>query len=744
LNNGASPAQHSEPKRQRFGTGKRPVCGIVRDQQGLPVPGAKVVLLPVEKTEITDDSGRFCFASTEEGRRLLVIVEGFAEESRELEDMDRDPLELQFTVRPTFRQEVVVSAARFEQRLEDVPVRIDVVNYETIEALGATTLADALEFTTGVRVESHCQNCNFAQVRLLGLDGAYSQILVDGQPLISSLAQVYGIEQIPARMLERIEIIKGGGSALYGAGSVAGAINIVPRKPNRTGGLIENRLEWMEGLINHSHHASMDYVSKDHDTYLSLFGEVDRMKPLDFDGDGFTEVCKRKFEALGVRLDHRLLQGKAEFTLDFSRVFENRRGGNRLDLPEYMADIAEFIKSRRVTVATGWRHYIRRDLDYSFTGSVAYTKRDTYYGAGMDPNAYGDTDNPLIVLDGQMNHYRGRHIVSWGVQHSSDHLRDSQPGYGRYADDVYRNVGFFFQDSWSFGKGWEALYGFRIDKHSAVNSAILSPRAALQWSPAPILNFRGSFARGFRAPQVFDEDLHITQVGGEGSVIRNAYALKHETANSYMLGFEWTPKSGGHKGLVEINAFYTGLKDLFRVIDDDDPRTSDREFTRTNFGKASVRGFEVNLGYALGNRFKAEGGFVVQSGRFDQPEPDFGSRRFLRTPSAHGNLSLFWNQTFLGEFFIGLRYSGSMRLPHYAGYIPFDRLEKTEPYTVLDASISRAVPCGGDFRLVFTAGFKNLTNSYQRDLDQGSKRDAGYVYGPRFPRTFSAGLRVEF
>jgi outer membrane receptor for ferrienterochelin and colicins len=84
-----------------------------------------------------------------------------------------------------------------------VPVRTEVVSRETIERTAARTLADAIEYTTGVRVENNCQNCNFQQIRLLGLDGAYSQILVDGQPLVSSLAQVYGVEHIPAQMIER-------------------------------------------------------------------------------------------------------------------------------------------------------------------------------------------------------------------------------------------------------------------------------------------------------------------------------------------------------------------------------------------------------------------------------------------------------------------------------------------------------------------------------------------------------------
>jgi outer membrane receptor for ferrienterochelin and colicins len=720
------------------------ISGIVKDQQGFPVPGVKIVLEPTKNVETTDDSGQFCFVSRDGGERLVAKMPGFADEQYRINPSDPDPIEVNLIIAPTFHNEVVVSATRTQQRLDDVPVRIDLVKQEIIEITGANVLADALEFTTGVRIESNCQNCNFTQARVLGLEGAYSQILVDGQPLISSVAQVYGIEQIPTRMLDRIEVIKGGGSAFFGAGSVAGAINIIPRRPHRTGGLVENRQEWMDGQPNHSHHAFVDYVSKGKTTYLTLFGQVDRMKPIDFDGDGYTEIGKRSFEAVGARINRYFLRNAAEFTLDFSQIHEYRRGGNRLEFPEHEADIAESIASLRTTVSASWNHTLSSALGYRLSWSLANTNRDTYYGAGRDPNAYGETDNPLIIFDAQMNHYFQNHMVSWGVQHSSDYLNDSQPGYDRHTDAVYRNTGIYAQDSWSFSDDWEALYGLRMDKHSEVAPTILSPRVALKWSPISSFNIRGTFARGFRAPQVFDEDLHITQVGGEGAVIRNAGNLKHESASSYMLGAEWTPSFGIHNSLFEVNAFYTDISDLFKVVDDDDPSTEDREFTRTNFGEAKIYGVEVNLGYALGSRFKVEGGFVFQRGRYAQPDPDFGSCEFFKTPKGYGNLTVVWKQPGLGEFFFGLRYTGSMRLPHYAGYIEADRLEKTNPYTVIDANFNREIPFMENIHLIFSMGVKNLTNAYQDDLDQGPDRDAGYVYGPRFPRTFSSSLKAEF
>ncbi|HSW40542.1 MAG TPA: TonB-dependent receptor [Acidobacteriota bacterium] len=721
------------------------IQGVVLDLHELPIPGAAITVNPGKSILKADSEGRFCIPHDSQAQSIMVAVTGFEPQSFRLDEAAESGRELRIILRPSFKQQdVIVYATGEEQKLMKTPVRIDILGRQIIDRSLSNTIADALEFLPGVRVDLSCQTCNFAQVRLLGLAGAYTQILVDGLPLISSLAQVYGIEQIPTSMTERIEVIKGGGSVVHGAGAVAGAINIISRRPVRSGGAFETRFENMYGEPNHSHNVLGDFVSKDRKTTVTAFGQFDRIKPLDFDGDGFTEVGRRGLEAFGARLHRIMLEDRGEFIFDFSHTRENRRGGNNLHLPEHMADIAESTRSRRSTVSAGWKHYIRPDLDYRLTGSFAYMRRDSYYGSGMDPNAYGETSNPLLVLDSQLNHYQGNHVLSLGLQHSSDYLEDLQPAYDLITDDVYRNTGVYAQHSWSFARGWEILYGGRVDKHSAVRNARFSPRAGLKWTTRHDLNFRGSVALGFRAPQVFNEDLHVTQVGGEGLVIRNDAGLQPESATTYMLGTEWRPSFGIHSGLVEINAFSTNLRDLFNVIDTDDPLTSDREFTRVNFGTGRIHGVEVNLGYALGNRFRIEGGFVFQKGRYNQPEPDFGSFDFFRTPTGMGTMSFFWNAGRIGELFFGMRRTGAMLIPHYAGYIPEDRLEKSKAYTVIDANITRRLPVLNDYGLSLTVGVKNLTNTYQDDLGRGPLRDSGYVWGPRFPRTFIIGLKARF
>ena len=127
--------------------------------------------------------------------------------------------------------DVVITGTRIERALEDAPVRTQVVQRDQLQQRKARNLAESLDYMAGVRVETNCQNCGFTQLRLNGLAGAYTQVLIDGLPSFSGLAGVYGLEQLPAEMIQRVEVVKGGGSALYGPSAVAGVVNVVTRKP---------------------------------------------------------------------------------------------------------------------------------------------------------------------------------------------------------------------------------------------------------------------------------------------------------------------------------------------------------------------------------------------------------------------------------------------------------------------------------------------------------------------------------
>ena len=723
------------------------ITGVVRNPSSEVIAGAVVLVEQLGVSAETDDDGRYCISGIGAGTyHLLVTADGFQEQHSHPIAVDGEPATVDMVLQRAFRAEMVVTATRTERRLSEVPVRTEVVRREEIERIEARTLADAIEFTTGVRVESNCQNCNFSQIRLLGLPGAYTQILVDSQPIISSLAQVYGIEQIPERMIDRIEVVKGGGSALYGAGSVGGVVNVIPRLPRRAGGALEIRPESIGGESALSMNGVFDWVTPNQDVYVSGFGQVDSVDPVDVDGDGFTEVAKRDLFSFGARAGFFLFGGNARLSLDYTHIDEDRRGGNNLDLPEFMADVAESIDSTLNIASATWLHTVSSSFDYRLTLSYADTERDTYYGSGMDPNAYGSTENPLLVFDSQVNRRFGSHYLSAGVQYNRDKLTDTQPAYDRYIAETYTNLGLFLQDDWILGRGWELVYGARLDDFSEIDGTIVSPRVAVKFAVQPNLTSRLSVSSGFRGPQVFNEDLHITQVGGEGQVIRNDPNLKEESSLSTSLGLEWTPPLWGDVGLLEANLFNTEINDLFLIVEDDDPTTPEAEFTRINFGSAFVRGLELNLGWAFSDTLQLQLGYVWQRSKRDTTDPDFGSETFFRTPDQYGVASIMWKVPWDLELWFGAKYTGTMEVPHYAGYIPEDRLETTDPFLTLDLRVAREFPLLSEptTRFQVAVGGRNITDEFQQDLDQGPDRDSGYVYGPRFPRSWYVSFELAF
>jgi outer membrane receptor for ferrienterochelin and colicins len=716
--------------------------GTVTDASGTPVAGAIVIVQTSDAGTrhggVTDETGRYCIADATAGAiEVTVAAPGFAATTVRTTLPGDSPVR-DISLLASQNENVVVTATRTRRLVDDLPVRTEVVGSAHILQSGARTLADAVEYTTGVRVENNCQNCNFSQIRLLGLGGPYTQILVDGQPVISALAQVYGIEQIPARMIDRIEVVKGGGSALYGAGSVGGVINIISREPSKRGGLLETRVDDGRALGG-----AWDWVAPDGRTSVTMFGQFDHVEARDINHDGFSDVSRRTLGAGGFRLTRVSTDHTRRLTIDASRIDEDRRGGDALDRPPHDALIAEWIRSRRGSASVSWSHTPGNSWDYRVTAVAAQSNRDSYYGTGRDRLAYGETKNTLGLVDAQVNRYTRQHTLSWGGQFSTDHTVDSQPAYGRRLNQNFSSTGLFVQNDWTIRPGVQLLSGTRVDWHDALAGPIVSPRAALLISPADPLDIRVSLARGFRAPQAFDEDLHLSSVGGDVRIVHLDAGLREERATTTTVGTEWKPSAGIGQALFEVNAFHTRLTDLFHIVDRDDPATPAFETLKTNLGGARVYGIEANAGWGFGDDFILQGGFVIQRARFDDAEPDFGSRDFFRTPERYGNVSLRWNTHSGWQLFAGGRWTGSMVAPHYAGFIESSRMETTPAFMVVDLSVGRQVTIGGR-ALVLTFSGRNLTNTYQRDLDEGPLRDATYVYGPRFPRSAGVSARMEF
>ncbi len=661
-------------------------------------------------------------------------------------------------------EELVVTGTMTEKTLEEVPIKTQVIDRTAIERMKATNLADTLELTSGVRIENDCQNCGFTQVRLNGLEGRYTQILIDGKPVFSSLAGVYGLEQIPEEMIERVEIVKGGGSALYGGNAVGGVVNVITARPRYNFA----RLDFRGGLLDLKEPefrlgANTGAVNEERTLAVHVFGGASRREPWDANDDGFSEVGKVSQVLAGAESYFDVMD-TAELMIKFHVVQESRRGGNDFDKPEHDAGIAESIRTQRVGGEIRFKHIATKHFSYDLGYGLAYTERDSYYGGGgdivlSDPptpeeweqklaalNAYGHTTNPVHTADGAVNlsfNALGMQIITLGGQFLSDGLDDRAPGYNRQIDELYTSVAGFVQHDWMFAEWGESIVGLRVDKHSELDNPVLNPRAALKLSPLPWLKTRTSFTTGFRAPQVFDEDLHIAVVGGEGQVIYNdpnldperSYGFAQQIEGDFDLASNWSLE-------VSINGFWTRITDAF-TLDEQEDSTNPNEMVmlRVNRGDTTVFGAELETELVYDESYGIGAGWTYENAKNTKADPDFNSKEIFRTPETYGFAELRANPGNGFEISTVVNVTGPMTVPHYAGYIAEDRLEKSPWLTDWSANLSYKLDLRDERYLQPYVGIRNILDSRQDDYDIGPDRDAGYIYGPRYPRSIFFGVK---
>ena len=200
-------------------------------------------------------------------------------------------------------EQVVVSSSRTTMLRRNSPSLVSVLGGEMFERVGATTLSDGLSFQAGVRVEDNCQNCGFTQVRINGLDGHYSQILLDSRAVFSALTGVYGLEQIPSNMIDRVEVVRGGGSALFGSSAIGGTINIITKEPTYSSAEVAHSLTsiGVSGALDNNTTANVSLVSDSQKAGLMIYGQVRKRNYYDHDGDGYSELPTLDNHTIGVR-----------------------------------------------------------------------------------------------------------------------------------------------------------------------------------------------------------------------------------------------------------------------------------------------------------------------------------------------------------------------------------------------------------------------------------------------------------
>jgi len=655
--------------------------------------------------------------------------------------------------------EIVVTATRNPSIKRLAPSLINVLPHEVFNDVGASCLVQGLSFVPGVRVENNCQNCGWTQARINGLDGHYSQILVDSRPLFSALTSIYGLEQLPVNMIDHVEIMRGGGSALFGSSAIGGTINIITKEPQDNGAELQHTITKIGSGNTFENNTTLNasVVSNNHNAGLYIYGASRNRQPYDADNDGFTELNKIITKSIGA---HAIFK-PSEYTkisIDYHNINDFRRGGNKIDLPPHDADLAE--TTRHETNGGGididWMSHQYSDKVKTYF-SFQNTDRDSYYGADKSLLNYGLTHNLTYVFGAQYVHNFNTLLfmpasATFGSEYQSDKINDESVGYKIFTNQHTRIKSFFAQNEWKDNR-WSILAGFRMDKHNLIDHIIFSPRINFRYTPSDAWNFRASVSTGFRAPQAYDEDLHVDLVNGNRRVIRLADNLKEERSISWSGSANYHHKFGRLVTDFILEAFYTNLHNPFAFRSLKEKTTDGDEITeRYNSIGAQVYGVNCELQAAYSSFLEFQTGFTLQKSNYkeklqwsDDDNVPF-EKRLFRTPDAYGYVRMEIMPVKRFSASITGNYTGSMLVQHKVGSgTDIDIAVNTKQFFEANLKLTYDISLFDNATLMqVSLGALNIFNSYQNDFDKGKERDSNYIYGPMMPRSIYAGVKFVF
>jgi outer membrane receptor for ferrienterochelin and colicins len=765
------------------------VSGIVSNGQS-PVAFATVGITYLDKGSVTDSKGQFVIDHLDPGTyQLAARAMGYTSRIIEISIKEGKEFKLEIVLEKNEinLNQVVITGTGSEIPLFEAPIIVSRINQKAFENTQSLTLAEGLAFSPGLRLENNCQNCGFTQLRMNGLDGAYSQILINSRPIFSALTGVYGLDLIPANMIDRVEVVRGGGSALYGGNAIAGTVNIITKDPldNSFQVGVNQAFVDMEAS-DRSITLNGSIVSDDLNMGLNLYGFDRSRDSWDANDDEFSEITLIENSTFGFDAFYKPTEN-SRFELNGFAVNEYRRGGNKFDLEPHQTDITEELDHRIIGGALSYELYFDNYRQkVSLYTSAQTTDRKSYYGGGGRVLAFGDslTESDVLAINAYGNSddlsavggtrytldINSRLALYAGSEFQYNSVADRMPGYGRSIVQELGVWGSFAQleikplERLSLLVGGrydlvdiDGVYSFGGDEFlNDQTLGVFVPRASLMYELSETLKFRGSYAQGYRAPQAFDEDLHIQTVGGAAVFTQLDPDLTSERSNSFTASLNRTKTTDDYQTSFVIEGFLTDLIDPFITTNQTELPNGVAVVTKRNGSGAQVAGINLEANAAIKDKWLINAGFTIQSAQYDEEETIWSPEevtdanadsivstdQILRTPELYGYLSLTYRPTQRWSLTYSSVYTGSMEVAHVIDpETEYTIIEETPQFFESNIKVGYTLPLNGKTNIELFAGMQNVFNAYQDDFDIGANRDAGYIYGPNRPRTVFFGVK---
>ncbi len=736
--------------------------GRVTDSAGAALTGASITLSNLttgfERVIVTDADGNFSFTSARGGNyRLIVSAVGFAPASRDVEVGSSASLDIMLDPSALADKITVISGSRQEELRESLNTRVDVIGRNRIRDTGYESVAEVLQELSGVVTRRGSQGAGAAGEQVQGVDSRQVLTLFDGQPIIGAKGikrGVINLDRQSINTLDRIEVVKGAASALYGSDAIGGVINQISRDPSAP---IETSLTTSGGSQGRFDVRGDAGFARDK---FSVFISGERHKQNDFD------LTPTTFDTTGAGF-HRY-DGLAKFKYKLTPnlalsawargYWNSERGRARGEEGNQESFIDEDAQS--FNLAGAWQ--VNEGTTMQARGY--FTRFDEITNSLLIPSgapiAPGNLFERLGKVDASFSRIQGEHQF---IQGGAEWLTNTYGGVNRLQNDKGNDIDFasvWGQDRISLANRATVTVGLRFDHHSIFGSA-LSPKAGLNVRITDSWRVRASYGRGFRAPdlgQLYYRFLNPTNLY---QVIGNPN-LRPEYANSVQLGSEFTALN--RRARFGINVFRNDIEDLidsvslgFVATPQQLQQIAEREgidlanfrpalgrllFFYKNISKAVTQGVEFDGDISLSRGFSLGGAYTYLNARDTENQ-----RPLLNRHKHQGNVRLAWES----KQSVGLR--ANLRGTFYSKWI--NTLAVVNPATGVVTSPD-VIPPGfslWDFYaakriyrgLEFFGAVDNFTDS--RDPNTGALAANGTplpIYRPELGRTFRVGMRFTW
>jgi outer membrane receptor for ferrienterochelin and colicins len=429
--------------------------------------------------------------------------------------------------------EVVISGKMKEMRKIDSPIPIESYQAHFFKKSAVNNLLDATQQITGLRPQINCSVCNTGDIHMNGMEGAYTAILIDGMPIVSSLSSIYGLSGIPLSMIERVEVIKGPATALYGSQAMAGVINIITKKTN-SGDVLSLETN-VSNMQEYNNEVAFRWKVRKNISALSSISLLNYNKPYDVNEDGFTDIALQN----RISVFNKIKIGNGNYPYQIGlRLFNENRWGGELNWTDRWSGsdtiYGESIETNRIELIQSW--LLPLSVPVEIQSSYVYHQQQSIYG-----QTRFDATQHTGFLQGIYRHQQHKNEYEIGASIKYQHYDDNTILTRKSEDTLFTQAqvdmmpGVFIQQERAWNKQWKTLAAWRTDLQKN-HGLIHSPRLSIQFKKSEQTQYRLGMGRGFRVVNVFTEDhaaltgdrkIKIAEVLNPESSLNTFFSIDH-------------------------------------------------------------------------------------------------------------------------------------------------------------------------------------------------------------------------